>query len=340
MSGFSFTKLFSSITDSSIWQEPSDVRVVWVTLMAMADHAGRVHASVPGLARRANVARELAEQALHVFMSPDPDSRSKNNDGRRVEEIDGGWRLINHQFYREVRDPESRRQQNREAQARLREKKAALEEENSQPEVSQSQPESAEVSLDKPLSAYAEAEAEAEAEAVSTKAKANTFIDATRDGSKELHPDLVIYQAYPRKVGKGAALKSIRQAVARLKKGETPHDPMQAIEAQRYLMRRVLEYARSPAGLQADQTMIPHPATWFNQSRYEDDQSNWHRTEKTSGSGNGGKTGGNLDAAAQAVEFLRQRRANRGDVDDLQHSQGVSSERGSFGDLRGRLIEA
>jgi hypothetical protein len=45
-----FTKLFSSITESTVWDEPDRVRLVWITMLAMADKHGRVWASVPGLA--------------------------------------------------------------------------------------------------------------------------------------------------------------------------------------------------------------------------------------------------------------------------------------------------
>jgi hypothetical protein len=37
-----FTKLLSSITDSTIWGESDGVRIVWVTMLAMADRRGRV----------------------------------------------------------------------------------------------------------------------------------------------------------------------------------------------------------------------------------------------------------------------------------------------------------
>lgn len=76
-------------------------------MLAMADHAGRVWASIPGLANRARVSVEAAEAAIKSFLSPDPYSRTKDFEGRRVEEIDGGWRLLNHAKYRAIRDQES-----------------------------------------------------------------------------------------------------------------------------------------------------------------------------------------------------------------------------------------
>ncbi len=104
-----YTKLFSSITESTVWGESYATRIVWVTMLAMADARGAVYGSVPGLARRANVTLQEVEQALAAFTSPDAYSRTKDEDGRRVEDVDGGWRLINHAKYSAVRNADERR---------------------------------------------------------------------------------------------------------------------------------------------------------------------------------------------------------------------------------------
>ena len=102
-----FTKLFSSITESTVWCEPDRVRLVWITMLAMADSRGRIWASVPGLANRARVPLEDAEDAIQRFLGPDKYSRTPDHDGRRIEVIDGGWRLLNHEKYRAIRDVEA-----------------------------------------------------------------------------------------------------------------------------------------------------------------------------------------------------------------------------------------
>ena len=102
-----FTKLFSSITASTIWAARDQTRIVWITMLAMADQHGRVWASIPGLANIARVPIPACEEALAELMGPDKYSRTKDHDGRRVEEIDGGWRLLNHGKYRAIRDDES-----------------------------------------------------------------------------------------------------------------------------------------------------------------------------------------------------------------------------------------
>jgi hypothetical protein len=102
-----FTKLFSSITESTVWCEPDRTRLVWVCMLAMADRNGRVWASVPGLANRARVPVDDCRLALETFLAPDPDSRTPDFEGRRIEPIDGGWRLLNHEKYRAIRDEET-----------------------------------------------------------------------------------------------------------------------------------------------------------------------------------------------------------------------------------------
>ncbi len=121
-----YTKLFSSITDSTVWREPDRTRLVWITMLAMSDADGYVAASVPGLADRARVPLQDCLTALDAFRAPDEWSRTKEYDGRRIVDVDGGWQLLNHAKYRAIQDAEHRREQSRLAMQRLRaERKAA-----------------------------------------------------------------------------------------------------------------------------------------------------------------------------------------------------------------------
>jgi len=115
-----FTKLFSSITDSTVWREPDRTRIVWITMLAMCDSDGYVAASVPGLADRARVPMDDCLKALEAFRAPDEWSRTKEFEGRRIVDVDGGWQLLNHAKYRAIQDAEHRREQSRVAMQRLR----------------------------------------------------------------------------------------------------------------------------------------------------------------------------------------------------------------------------
>jgi hypothetical protein len=111
MSGY--TKLFSSIVGSTIWREPNHVRIVWVTMLALADRRGIVEASVPGLAGFARVSRRQCDEALERLQAPDPDSRSPAEEGRRIRPVAGGWQLVNFSTYREKMGADERREYKR-----------------------------------------------------------------------------------------------------------------------------------------------------------------------------------------------------------------------------------
>lgn len=106
----SYTKLFSNIITSTIWNEDDQTRIVWITMLALADKNGEVQGTVPGLARIAGVPTEACRNAIAKFLAPDPDSRSKDDEGRRIEPIDGGWFLINYAKYREMASDSDRKE--------------------------------------------------------------------------------------------------------------------------------------------------------------------------------------------------------------------------------------
>lgn len=106
-----------------------------------------------------------------------------------------------------------------------------------------------------------------------------------RKASGKADPIEEIYKAYPRKVGKSAAIKAILRGVQHLKARGMP-----IREAEVYLFRRVQSYARSPAG--NDGEFTPHPATWFNRGSYDDDPAEWQKKSSEKGSnGNQGRNG-------------------------------------------------
>jgi hypothetical protein len=98
-----FVKLYGSILDSTIWLEPLPTKVVWITMLAMADADGCVVSSIPSLAKRAGVSREEVHTALATLAAPDPDSKTSDHEGRRIERVDGGWLILNHRKYRDMR---------------------------------------------------------------------------------------------------------------------------------------------------------------------------------------------------------------------------------------------
>jgi len=79
-----------------------------------------------------------------------------------------------------------------------------------------------------------------------------------------------IYAEYPRKIGKGAALKAIAKAL---------HTVPGAV-----LMAATIEYAKcvktwAPTARYTASGVdtVPHPATWYNQERWTDDRTEWQK---------------------------------------------------------------
>lgn len=105
-----FTKLFNTIVTSTIWQEDDKTRIVWITMLAIADHDGIVSAAVPGLASVAHVDIPSTEKALQNLAQPDEYSRTQDFDGRRIEAIDGGWLILNYEKYRKMLSEEERKE--------------------------------------------------------------------------------------------------------------------------------------------------------------------------------------------------------------------------------------
>lgn len=84
-----------------------------------------------------------------------------------------------------------------------------------------------------------------------------------------------IYAAYPRKIGRGAAIKAIQKAAKLI-----GPDPRSTTRFCPYavLLERTQAFAKATASWpEADRHFICHPATWFNQERYNDDPNEWER---------------------------------------------------------------
>lgn len=105
---------------SSVWSEDKDTKILWVTMLSIKDKNGYVAGSMTGLAKLAGLTLDECKAAMVKLTSPDADSRTKDNEGRRVEIIDGGWLVLNHLLYREKIRDEVRREYQRTKQAQYR----------------------------------------------------------------------------------------------------------------------------------------------------------------------------------------------------------------------------
>lgn len=99
MSGF--TKLDRTILQSSIMLADGDTFKAWIALLAATDSDGIARISPVFLATICHISMDKCMEILDFFMQPDPYSRSKASDGRRIQVVEDGYYVINYLDYRE-----------------------------------------------------------------------------------------------------------------------------------------------------------------------------------------------------------------------------------------------
>ena len=97
-----FTPLFERILDSSINEEPTYVRWLFLALLVLQDGDHVVRGYNPyKLHRRANLTIEEVEKGLKILRSPDKRYGEQPHEGRRILEVEDGWKIVNGSFYQE-----------------------------------------------------------------------------------------------------------------------------------------------------------------------------------------------------------------------------------------------
>ena len=239
-----YTKLLASITDSTIWREPDTTRLVWVTMLAMADQNGVVGASIPGLADRARVSLDATVVALNTFHSPDKWSRTQEYEGRRIADVDGGWVLLNHAKHRAAMNADDRREQAKLGMRRLRERLKTVNNTAGVNEVS---------------GACAKlTQAEADAEERKHLSDSRTAVGSPK-GKQEYSPDFQrLWTAYPNKVQKDTAYKAFL-------KRKPDADLTEA------MVVAVTKQKKGASWTKNEGKFIPHLATWLNGGGWKDE---------------------------------------------------------------------
>lgn len=122
--------IWSCIVDSSLWEEPSDVVKVFLTMIATkdSDHICRLDAY--RIAKKCNfrdkngdVDEVLVLGILKVLASPDRRRKHKQPyEGRRIKATEDGWLVLNGEKYKQMVQEEMRKARWRRAQAKWRER--------------------------------------------------------------------------------------------------------------------------------------------------------------------------------------------------------------------------
>lgn len=118
-----YSKLYSTITGSSIWDESKETKILWITMLAQKDMNGLVELGIGGLAAASRLTRTETREALAVLTAPDPESASPEYEGRRVKKLSNGeWLILNHDKYESLMKTHDRNQRNKERMRAVREK--------------------------------------------------------------------------------------------------------------------------------------------------------------------------------------------------------------------------
>jgi hypothetical protein len=99
-----YVPVFDSVFQGTLCGRWPDTGV-WLCLLALADKHGNIDMTVPYIAAVTGIPAETLTGCIGRFMNPDPNSRTKDEDGRRLVLLDAtrewGWKVVNHAKYRE-----------------------------------------------------------------------------------------------------------------------------------------------------------------------------------------------------------------------------------------------
>jgi hypothetical protein len=251
MAGYS--KLDCGIVDSSLWEMPHEYLRVWIAMLAKTDATGYVRVAAPAMARLCHLTREDFDRIIDAYCAPDPESRTADHEGRRLEKVEGGWLILNYLKYREgLKQPDHSTNRVKKHRDKQKECNGSTVSETDETFCN----------------AYAEAEAKADAKAKAVKKK--TPLPPKGDASVKMHSTGVpmdilwkesfekFWDIYPKKRGKDPANKA--------------WDKLKGDEELYYdICEAVIAWRETEDWLKNDGQFVPNASTFLNQKRWQDE---------------------------------------------------------------------
>jgi len=99
-----YAKVFASLFDGSL-RGQSDEILVFVYLLCNATATGASEVHRDKISDDTGLSRARVNRAISALEAADPESRTPDEEGRRIVPLDGrgwGWRIVNHKKYREL----------------------------------------------------------------------------------------------------------------------------------------------------------------------------------------------------------------------------------------------
>jgi len=96
-----YTKIDNGIFSSTLWwsADPQAFRVFFY-MLATINRAGIWEGTLPGIAGQCRLSIEQTEEIIAYLEAPEKYSRSQEHEGRRIQKVDGGWKVLNYWKYR------------------------------------------------------------------------------------------------------------------------------------------------------------------------------------------------------------------------------------------------
>lgn len=120
-----YGKLYASLYSGTLRGKAHAI-LVFTNMIACADRHGVVDKHPRAIADEVGLPVEDVQAAIEFLMEPDEESRSTEEEGRRVVLLTStrtwGWRIVNYPKYRAIRNEEERRESVRKATAKWRAK--------------------------------------------------------------------------------------------------------------------------------------------------------------------------------------------------------------------------
>lgn len=251
-----YGKTFTALWEGSMVGK-SDAQLVFIFLFCHCDRSGFVEAHPAIVSAKTGLQIVRVKEALAYLEGPDPESRSKQEDGRRIIPLNGdhaaGWKVVNYDYYRGLRKADDRREYQRQYWHKRKHKP--------------SQPHSTKLNRTPPI-AEGDVEAKAEAHVEAPRASVPLFDADEIPPLSQPDPnyltaaqafDEIFWPEYPRKYKKTKA----RQAWNALKIKDNDDA----------LLGRIMAALRHDVKVEwaaRELDKIPHATSWIHSHRWED----------------------------------------------------------------------
>lgn len=120
-----YGKVFASMYEGTLYGHWEAI-VAFQQMIVLCDADGVVDMTPHAIAARTSIPLDIIQRGIEILEKPDEYSRTPGEEGRRIVRLDEhrpwGWSIVNYLQYRNLKDTDAVREQNRERQRRHREK--------------------------------------------------------------------------------------------------------------------------------------------------------------------------------------------------------------------------